>query len=89
MIPQQYANAYAGMFRPPVANPIQRLPIGAVGQQPPVQPQPWGSMPPGRLPIQGPIRPAPVATPMPGGMMNQQTPNSLARLMQMYGGQNV
>ena len=102
MIPQQYQNAYAGMFQRPQmpmqgtmpqwgGTPPQRLPIGG-----PVQAQPVGPAQPA-LPVNGaaPIR-TPSGTPAPyqpiAGRMPyqpQQNPNYLSQMMQRYGGMSL
>lgn len=105
MIPQQYANAYAGMFQRPQmpawgANPPraigERIP-GAPGPGAPImQPQPVGPAPPvGPFPVQGPPRMQPIGTPVPYQpigrmpMQPQDGSNFLAQLMQAQGGMNL
>lgn len=103
MIPQQYANAYAGMFQRPQmpawgANPPQALPIGMRPVQggPGMAPQPVGpAQPVGPFPVQGPPRMQPIGTPAPyqpigrAPMQPQDSSNFLAQLMQSQGGMNL
>lgn len=89
MIPQQYANAYAGMF--------QRPQMPAWGANPPITPpQPVGpAQPVGPLPVQGPPRMPMQGTPSPYQpigrvpMQPQNGSNYLSQLLQAQGGINV